>query len=100
VDAAGQPVPYGVPGELLVRGYLVTDGGCWLEPMATLAAVDSEGWMHTGDLDVLDADGYANILGRIKELIIRGGGACPPTLPDAHSPVNASESNLANAGQS
>jgi fatty-acyl-CoA synthase len=78
VDANGRALPCGAPGELLVRGYLVTDGGCWRDPTSTVMSIDSEGWMHTGDLAVLDADGFANILGRQKDLIIRGGGAFTP----------------------
>lgn len=51
------------------------NGGYWRQPDKTFEAVDSNGWMHTGDLAVIDVNGLANIIGRIKELIIRGGGA-------------------------
>jgi fatty-acyl-CoA synthase len=65
-------VPRGAPGELCTRGYLVMLG-YWENQQATEEAVDRAGWMHTGDLATLDADGYANIVGRIKDMVIRGG---------------------------
>ncbi|HEX4821880.1 MAG TPA: AMP-binding protein [Acidimicrobiales bacterium] len=65
-------VGYGEPGELCTRGYSVMLG-YWNDPERTSEAIDSEGWMHTGDLAVMDAEGYVNIVGRIKDLIIRGG---------------------------
>jgi len=68
----GQVVPRGVPGEFCTRGYSVMLG-YWCEPGKTAEAIDSAGWMHTGDLAVMDDDGYANIVGRIKDVIIRGG---------------------------
>lgn len=67
-----QMVPRGVAGELRVRGYSVMRG-YWGEPDATHRAIDDAGWMHTGDLATMDADGYVNIVGRIKDMIIRGG---------------------------
>ena len=72
VDQAGRIVPRGVPGELLTRGYSVMRG-YWADPERTADAVDAAGWMHTGDLAVLDAEGYCNIVGRVKDMIIRGG---------------------------
>jgi fatty-acyl-CoA synthase len=72
VDPAGHIVPRGTPGELCTRGYSVMLG-YWQNKAATRAAVDDAGWMHTGDLATLDADGYVNIVGRIKDMIIRGG---------------------------
>ena len=73
VDPATQVrVPRGTAGELLTRGYSVMQG-YWNEPERTVEAIDAEGWMHTGDLAVMDADGYVNIVGRIKDLVIRGG---------------------------
>jgi fatty-acyl-CoA synthase len=72
VDAAGCIVPPGMPGELLTRGYCVMQG-YWNDPARTAEAIDVAGWMHTGDLATLDADGYCNIVGRIKDMIIRGG---------------------------
>ena len=72
VDERGNIVPPGVPGELCTRGYSVMLG-YWDEPARTAEAVDAAGWMHTGDLATLDAEGYANIVGRIKDMVIRGG---------------------------
>jgi fatty-acyl-CoA synthase len=72
VDADGKVAPIGQPGELFTRGYSVMLG-YWDDPERTAEAVDAEGWMHTGDLGVIDADGYANIVGRIKDMVIRGG---------------------------
>ncbi len=68
----GAVVPRGTPGELCTRGYSVMLG-YWQDPDATAAAIDSSGWMHTGDLAVMREDGYVNIAGRIKDMIIRGG---------------------------
>ncbi len=70
--ATGRVVPRGVPGELCTRGYLVMLG-YWENEEATGEAVDRAGWMHTGDLATVDPDGYANIVGRIKDMVIRGG---------------------------
>jgi fatty-acyl-CoA synthase len=66
-----RPVPRGRPGELCTRGYSVMIG-YWDEPEKT-AEVLRNGWMHTGDLATMDADGYLNIVGRIKDMVIRGG---------------------------
>src|ERR687888_181290 len=62
----------GEAGELLTRGYSVM-AGYWNDPERTAEAIDAAGWMHTGDLATMDADGYVNIVGRIKDMIIRGG---------------------------
>ncbi len=72
VDAHGRVVARGEKGELLVRGYLVMRG-YWNEPNRTAEAIDEAGWMHTGDLATIDAEGYCNIVGRSKDVIIRGG---------------------------
>jgi fatty-acyl-CoA synthase len=72
VDAEGRIVPRGTPGELLTRGYLVMLG-YWNDPEKTAEAVDEAGWMHTGDLATIDDEGYCNIVGRIKDMVIRGG---------------------------
>jgi fatty-acyl-CoA synthase len=72
VDEAGRITPRGQPGELCTRGYSVMLG-YWDDPERTAEALDSAGWMHTGDLATLDADGYGNIVGRIKDMVIRGG---------------------------
>ncbi len=69
---SGFVVPRGVSGELCTRGYSVMLG-YWNNPSATAEAIDPGRWMHTGDLATLDADGYVNIVGRIKDMIIRGG---------------------------
>jgi fatty-acyl-CoA synthase len=68
----GRIVPRGEPGELCSRGYLVMLG-YWNDQAATAEAIDAAGWMHTGDLATMDEDGYVNIVGRIKDMIIRGG---------------------------
>ncbi len=70
--ATGQVVPIGQPGELCTRGYSVMLG-YWNNPEATAQAIDSARWMHTGDLATMDEEGYINIVGRIKDMIIRGG---------------------------
>jgi fatty-acyl-CoA synthase len=72
VDEAGRIVPRGQPGELCTRGYSVMLG-YWDDPERTAEALDAAGWMHTGDLATLDADGCGNIVGRIKDMVIRGG---------------------------
>jgi fatty-acyl-CoA synthase len=72
IDAEGRVVPRGTAGELLTRGYNVMRG-YWDDAVRTRDAIDSAGWMHTGDLAVLDALGYCNIVGRLKDMIIRGG---------------------------
>jgi fatty-acyl-CoA synthase len=68
----GRVLPRDEPGELCTRGYVVMLG-YWENQEATAAAIDQAGWMHIGDLATLDADGYANIVGRIKDMVIRGG---------------------------
>ncbi|MEU9177202.1 AMP-binding protein [Streptomyces sp. NPDC048550] len=69
---SGRTVPRGEPGELCTRGYSVMLG-YWGEPERTAEAVDAARWMHTGDLAVMDGDGYLSITGRIKDMVIRGG---------------------------
>jgi fatty-acyl-CoA synthase len=69
---SGATVPVGTPGELCTRGYSVMLG-YWNEPERTAEAVDEDGWMHTGDLAEMAADGYVSIVGRIKDMVIRGG---------------------------
>jgi fatty-acyl-CoA synthase len=68
----GVTVPRGTPGEFCTRGYSVMLG-YWEEPGKTAEAIDAARWMHTGDLAVMDGDGYVNITGRIKDMVIRGG---------------------------
>ena len=72
VDEQGRVVPRGSPGELLTRGYGVMRG-YWNDEERTSEAIDAAGWMHTGDLAVLDEEGYCEIVGRLKDMIIRGG---------------------------
>lgn len=68
----GSTLPRGEAGELCTRGYSVMLG-YWEQPEKTAEAVDDEGWMHTGDIGVMDSDGYVAITGRIKDMVIRGG---------------------------
>ena len=77
VDTEGRVVPRGQRGELLTRGYSVMTG-YWDDAEKTAQSVDAQGWMHTGDLAVIDAEGYCNITGRVKDLIIRGGENISP----------------------
>ena len=72
IDAEGKVVPRGESGELLTRGYSVMRG-YWGDPERTAEAIDEAGWMHTGDLAELDQEGYCKIVGRVKDMIIRGG---------------------------
>ena len=72
VDEEGKVVPRGVPGEILTRGYSVMRG-YWDDEAKTAEAIDRAGWMHTGDRGTIDEDGYGNIVGRIKDMVIRGG---------------------------
>ncbi len=90
IDDAGRDVPPGVPGELLVSGANVMKG-YWNEPEATAAAI-VDGWFHTGDIAVLDDDGFYTIVDRKKDLIIRGGyNVYPREVEDAlhHHPAIA-----------
>ncbi len=70
--ASGETLERGAKGELCTRGYSVMLG-YWNDPERTAEAIDADGWMHTGDLAVMDADGYLDIVGRSKDMIIRGG---------------------------
>jgi fatty-acyl-CoA synthase len=72
VDSSGQGTPRGVAGELLTRGYSVMRG-YWEDAEQTAQVIDVAGWMHTGDMAVIDSEGYCNIVGRIKDMVIRGG---------------------------
>ena len=72
VDAEGKAVPRGETGEFCTRGYSVMKG-YWNDEAKTKEAVDDAGWMHTGDLAVMDEQGYVNIVGRLKDMVIRGG---------------------------
>jgi fatty-acyl-CoA synthase len=68
----GEEVPVDVPGELCTRGYNIMKG-YYNNPEATREAIDAEGWLHTGDIAVMDSEGYLDITGRIKDMVIRGG---------------------------
>jgi fatty-acyl-CoA synthase len=72
IDDDGRIVAPGVTGELLARGYNVMQG-YWGDPERTDEAIDVAGWMHTGDLATMDAEGFCNIVGRVKDMVIRGG---------------------------
>jgi fatty-acyl-CoA synthase len=72
IDSEGRIAPPGQPGELLTRGYSVMRG-YWGDPEGTRKAIDDARFMHTGDLATIDAEGYCNIVGRIKDVVIRGG---------------------------
>jgi fatty-acyl-CoA synthase len=77
VDAGGRVAPRGRAGELLTRGYSVMRG-YWEEPERTADVLDAGGWMHSGDLAVIDDEGYCSIVGRVKDMIIRGGENISP----------------------
>jgi fatty-acyl-CoA synthase len=77
IDETGRVTPRGTRGELLTRGYSVMRG-YWADAERTREAIDAGGWMHTGDLAVIDEQGYCNIVGRVKDMIIRGGENVSP----------------------
>lgn len=72
IDGSGDTVARGVTGEFCTRGYSVMKG-YWNEPEKTAEVIDEEGWMHSGDLATMDRDGYVSIVGRLKDMLIRGG---------------------------
>ena len=72
VGEDGETVPVGVPGDICARGYAVMSG-YWDDPEKTAETVDAEGWLHSGDLGVMDEEGYVKVVGRLKDMIIRGG---------------------------
>src|SRR3954451_702644 len=88
-------LPRGTPGEFCTRGYSVMCG-YWRDDKATHAAIDSAGWMHSGDLAVLDEAGYAHIVGRLKDVIIRGGADISPREVEEvlHAPPAVSEAQV------
>jgi acyl-CoA synthetase (AMP-forming)/AMP-acid ligase II len=77
VDADGKELPRGTPGEIVVRGYNVMRG-YFEDPGETAKAIDAEGWLHTGDVGVMDERGYLRITDRIKDMFISGGFNCYP----------------------
>ena len=94
VDLEGRIVPRGERGELCTRGYSVMLG-YWDEPEKTADVLDANGWMHTGDIAMIDPEGYCNIVGRIKDMVIRGGENLYPardrgiSLPPSQDPGRA-----------
>jgi fatty-acyl-CoA synthase len=76
-DGDNRPVPRGMAGEFCARGYLIMRG-YWNDEPATRRAIDAEGWMHSGDLATMDEAGFIHIVGRLKDLIIRGGENIAP----------------------
>ncbi len=72
INPGGQIVPVGEQGELCTRGYSVMQG-YWNDQEATSKAIDNDGWMHTGDLAIMDKEGYCKIVGRLSDMVIRGG---------------------------
>jgi fatty-acyl-CoA synthase len=72
IDADGNTLPVGQQGELCTRGYLVMRG-YWDDEARTKESIDGGGWMHSGDLATIDAEGFCNIVGRVKDMVIRGG---------------------------
>jgi fatty-acyl-CoA synthase len=79
----GAEAPCGAPGELVVRGYTVMDG-YWDNPEATAAAIDRDGWMHTGDMALLRPDGYLVFMGRYKDMLKVGGENVSPAEVEAY----------------
>ena len=92
VDPQGRITPVGVKGELCTRGYLVMRG-YWEDEERTRESIDAAGWMHSGDLATIDADGWCNIVGRVKDMLIRGGENIYPreveAFLEAHDKVMA-----------
>jgi fatty-acyl-CoA synthase len=72
IDEDGEIVPVGQSGDICTRGYAVMQG-YWEDPERTAETVDADGWLHSGDLGVMDEDGYVEVVGRLKDMIIRGG---------------------------
>jgi fatty-acyl-CoA synthase len=72
VDKDGKTVPIGEKGDICARGYAVMKG-YWDDPERTAETVDTDGWLHSGDLGVMDQEGYVQVVGRLKDMIIRGG---------------------------
>ena len=72
IDEHGEVCPIGEKGEICSRGYCVMQG-YWKDPIKTKETIDEDGWLHSGDIGIMDSEGYVQIVGRIKEMIIRGG---------------------------
>jgi fatty-acyl-CoA synthase len=72
IDEEGAIVPVGEKGDICTRGYAVMKG-YWNDPQRTAETVDADGWLHSGDLGIMDDEGYVSVVGRLKDMIIRGG---------------------------
>jgi fatty-acyl-CoA synthase len=72
VDETGRTVPIGAKGDICTLGYAVMQG-YWADPERTAETIDADGWLHSGDLGVMDSEGYVSVVGRLKDMIIRGG---------------------------
>jgi acyl-CoA synthetase (AMP-forming)/AMP-acid ligase II len=91
VDEQGRIVPRGTPGELCTRGYSVMRG-YWDDPERTAEAIDPARWMHTGDLAIIDEEGYCNIVGRLKDMVrFRSGSVRNSGLRSAGAIADARE---------
>ena len=93
----GEDVPCGVQGEIVTRGYQVMKG-YYKMPEATAAAIDSEGWLHTGDLGTMDKNGYFKVTGRLKDMIIRGGENIYPRAV-SYTPLDVYKRQVATTGE-
>ncbi|KAL0482334.1 acyl-CoA synthetase family member 2, mitochondrial [Acrasis kona] len=93
----GETCDVNVPGELCTKGYLVMKE-YWAQPQATKDAIDEDGFMHTGDMAIIDKEGYASIVGRIKDLIIRGGENISPREIEEFLMTNNKVSNVSVVG--
>lgn len=94
-DTDNRVVPRGTPGEFCTRGHSVMRG-YWNNDEATRKSIDEAGWMHSGDLAVMEEDGYVRIVGRLKDMIIRGGENIYPAEIEAvlHAHPNISEAHI------
>jgi fatty-acyl-CoA synthase len=84
-DETGNTVPVGERGEICVRGYSVMQG-YWDDEQRTTETIDGEGWLHSGDIGIMDEEGYVQVVGRIKDMIIRGGENVYPRPGIRHTP--------------
>jgi fatty-acyl-CoA synthase len=91
--ATGRVVPRGERGELCTRGYSVM-AGYWGDPEATRVSIDPAGWMHSGDLAAMDAEGYVAVVGRLKDVIIRGGENIAPREVEEYLQAHPSVSEV------
>ncbi len=94
----GDELPRGEPGEIVVRGYNVMDG-YFEDPEATAAAIDADGWLHTGDIGTMDAAGYVTITDRLKDMFICGGFSAYPAEIEATTLAHPSVGQVAVVGR-